>query len=156
MLSYGPHFIGGERNLSTKEGRLFVWYVLGLGFTCICTVTDQRSQGWKGCSGLHMRSCGLNCHRCFDGPVCTWRIATWLILWALLAFAGMDTYCVGHYSCAVVREARPDVTSIIEKNSEAKIKHATEGYHKIWCWHGVSSRSDWKHVSECYGSRRLC
>jgi len=21
MLSYGPHFVGGERNLSTKEGR---------------------------------------------------------------------------------------------------------------------------------------
>jgi hypothetical protein len=49
-----------------------------------------------------------------------------------------DTYCVGHYGCAVVREARPNVTPIIEKSSEAKIKHATEGYHKIWCWHGVS------------------
>jgi hypothetical protein len=32
MLRYGPHFIGGERNLSTKEGRLFVWYVLFVGF----------------------------------------------------------------------------------------------------------------------------
>jgi hypothetical protein len=32
VLSDGPHFIGRERNLSTKEGRLFVWYVLFLGF----------------------------------------------------------------------------------------------------------------------------
>jgi hypothetical protein len=32
VLSDGPYFIGGERNLSTKEGRLFVWYVLFVGF----------------------------------------------------------------------------------------------------------------------------
>jgi len=58
--------------------------------------------------------------------------------------------CACWHCCWCFAEARPNVTPIIEKNSEAKIKHATEGYHKIWCGHGVSSRSDWKNVAECY------
>lgn len=62
--------------------------VLALG-DAFSYVTDTRIEAWKSGSSVHMCGCGLHCDRCLGGLVCSWRIASFLILWALPSVIGM-------------------------------------------------------------------
>lgn len=111
---------------------------------CLCDMADPGIEEWKGCSGLHMCSCGFNCYWCSGWFICSWRIAA----------------CINYWSCSVTF----GLVRLIQCTIYASEDFDLQWFHAFFLWvncqihikwhiHWVALYvSDWLHMWDTIGA----